>query len=106
MGYPLTQPFTPALSGTAIGAAFGAYPQQQLLQWLQVAVQQALHVVPLQLHQIQQLVQLLAQQQQLYAAPYGQGPQPFQTAVGQSPWFAGTQPSHAQPFGGQPGYVM
>ena len=112
-GYPSYAPsLTPQLSGISLAGypgttgAFGLYPPQQVLQWLQVAIQQAVHVVPLQLHQIQQLVQLLLAQQQLYPTPYAQGLQPFQTTVGQSPWFAATQSSHAQPFGGQPAYVM
>jgi len=110
-GSPYTQSLAPQLSGLSLvgypgtAAAFGPYPPQQLLQFLQLAVQQALYVVPLQLHQIQHLVQLLAQQ--FHHAPYGQGPQPFQIpSIGGSPWLAATQSSQAQPFGGQPGYVM
>jgi hypothetical protein len=111
-GHPYTQSLAPQLSGISLVGypgtvgAFGGYPQQQqVLQFLQLAVQQAQYVVPLQLQQIQQLVQLLAQQ--FHHTPYGQGLQPFQIpSIGPSPWLAATQSGQAQPFGGQPGYVM
>ena len=109
MGYPLTQPFTPALQGTSIGGAFNPYAQQQTSQ----AVQEALQFVPQQLQQIQQLVQVVPHQlqqiQQLlhalaqsYQLQQSQAQQPFQPPLGIPGWQTGQQ----QMFGGQPGYVM
>jgi len=123
MGYPFAQPFAPALHGAPVSGGFnpyghslqGAVPQalhfvpqqlqqiQQLVQHLPQQlqqIQQLVQFVPYQLQQIQQLIQVLAQQP--YQSQHAQALQPFQPPMGMSGWQTG-QP---QLFGGQPGYVM
>ncbi len=109
VGYPYSH-FTPPLpvvplSGyPAATGAFGVYPQQQFLQSIQIAIQQALQLVPQQLQQIQQLVQLLAHQS--HQMQHTHGLQPFQVpSIGPSAWLT-TQAGQPQQFTGQAGYVM
>jgi hypothetical protein len=108
--YPYAQSFNPQLPGVSFGyqgatSPFGIHAQQQLLQSLQAAVQQALQVVPQQLQQIQQLVLLLAQQS--YQPQQVQGQQPFQIPSFAPPaWLGSAQAGQQQLFGGAGGYVM
>jgi hypothetical protein len=86
---------------------FGAYSQPQGLQSLQMAIQQLVQIVPVQLHQIQQLIQLVAQQQ-LHQTPQMHALQPFPIPYvgGPTGWLAAAQTGQPQAFTGQAGYVM
>lgn len=103
-GYPLAAgPFGPSQVLQSLQAALQQLLHIQYIQ--QQQIQQLLQLTPQQIHQLQHLIQFVAQQvHQTYQQPFAAGGG-FPSLGAPSGWLGATQ-GQPQGFGAQAGYVM